>query len=64
MDYFAELDRLIEGPVYVIDYLPGPVPASRGRHYWKGGEMVLLPAGIQAAVPQIPALPAQTELLL
>ena len=35
MDYFAELDRLIEGPVYVIDYLPGPVPASRGRHYWK-----------------------------
>lgn len=35
MDYFAELDRLIEGPVYVIDYLPGPVPASCGRHYWK-----------------------------
>ena len=35
MDYLAELDRLIEGPVYVIDYLPGPVPASRGRHYWK-----------------------------
>ena len=35
MDYFAELDRLIEGPVYVIDFLPGPVPASRGRHYWK-----------------------------
>ena len=35
MDYFAELDRLIECPVYVIDYLPGPVPASRGRHYWK-----------------------------
>ena len=31
MDYFAELDRLIEGPVYVIDYLPGPVPASRGK---------------------------------
>lgn len=35
MDYFAELDRLIEGPVYVIDFLPGPVPASRLYSRWK-----------------------------
>ena len=37
MDYMAQLDRLIEAPVYVIDFLPEPVPASRGR-VWRKAE--------------------------
>ena len=35
MDYMAQLDRLIEAPVYVIDLLPEQVPASRGRAWRK-----------------------------
>ena len=46
---------------------PGEV-LTAARQPWQtlleGGEMVLLPAGIQAAVPQIPASSAQAELLL
>lgn len=35
MDYYAELDRLIECPVYVIDLLPAAVPDSHAGFYGK-----------------------------
>lgn len=35
MDYTAELDRLIEAPVYVIDLFPEQVPACYGERFWK-----------------------------
>ena len=35
MDYTAELDRLIEAPVYVTDLFPEQVPACYGERFWK-----------------------------
>ena len=35
MDDTAELDRLIEAPVYVIDFFPEQVPACYGERFWK-----------------------------
>lgn len=35
MDYTAELDRLIEALVYVIDLFPEQVPVRYGERFWK-----------------------------
>lgn len=64
MDYTAELDRLIEAPVYVIDFFPEQVPACYGERFWKVEEMIFLQAGIPPALPEIPAHPAEAKLLL
>ena len=41
MEWTTQMDRTMEGPIYVIDPLPAPAPAGRGRFspvedYWRG----------------------------